>query len=141
MKTMITILATLCALLSTNSFALDVEQSEMAKKQLTASYNAFSKMNDREYSKSLNELAKAARKADLVQEAELFEGLAKDPASRFEILDQMKGQIEAGSENGIYFIVYLMYPQTWCYVGDLRCGFGVGLLSILTLEGEEASDL
>ena len=141
MKTIITLMATLCALLSVNSFALDMEQSEMAKKQLTASYNAFSKMNDSEYSKSLKELATAARKADLIQEAELFEGLAKDPASRFEILDQMKGQIEASSENGIYFIVYLMYPQTWCYVGDLRCGFGVGLLSILTLEGEEASDL
>lgn len=141
MKTMITLLATLIALMSVNTFAIDVEQRELAKKQLTASYNAFSKMNDREYAKSLTELAKAARKADLIQEAQLFESLSKDPASRFEILEQMKGQIEASSENGIYFVIYLMYPQTWCYVGDLRCGFGVGLLSILTLEGEEASDL
>lgn len=141
MKTMITILATLCAVMISNTFAIDKEQSEMAKKQLTASYNAFSKMNAREYAKSLNDLAKAAKKADLHQEANLFVSLAKDPASRFEILDQMKMQIESSSENGIYFIVYLMYPQTWCYVGDLRCGFGVGLLSILTLEGEEAADL
>jgi hypothetical protein len=141
MKLLITTLATLFTLLSTSTFAIDMSQKELAKKQLTNSYNAFKSMDDGEYSKSLKELAVAARKADLVQEAELFDKLAKDPASRFEILSQMKEQIETGSENGIYFIVYLMYPQTWCFAGDLRCGFGVGLLAILTLEGEEASDL
>ncbi|GEM_PF-2574388 len=141
MKLLITTLATLFALLSTSTFAVDMSQKELAKKQLTNSYNAFKGMDDGEYSKSLKELSAAARKADLVQEAELFDKLAKDPASRFEILSQMKEQIETGSENGIYFIVYLMYPQTWCFAGDLRCGFGVGLLSLLTLEGEEASDL
>ncbi|MCF8060818.1 MAG: hypothetical protein K9K67_16055 [Bacteriovoracaceae bacterium] len=141
MKIFITMLATLVALIATSTFAIDVEQKEMAKKQLTNSYNAFKSMDDREYKKSLNQLASAARKADLIQEAQLFEKLAKDPASRFEILAQMKEQIEKSSENGIYFIIYLMYPQTWCFAGDLRCGFGVGILSILTLEGEEAADL
>lgn len=139
MKALILIAATLLSMVSVS--ANEVSQQEMAKKQLVASYNHFSKMGDREYTKSLLSLSKMAKESGLTEEAKLFSDLAKDPASRLEILSQMKGQIESSSENGIYFIVYLMYPQTWCYVNDLRCGFGVGLLSILTLEGEEASDL
>ncbi|MCR9204901.1 MAG: hypothetical protein NXH75_10005 [Halobacteriovoraceae bacterium] len=138
MKTLLITLTTLLSLVSIN--ASEVSQREEAKAQLVKSYNAFSKMNDAQYSKSLRSLSSAAAKAGLVEEAKLFNTLSNDPASRIEILDQMKGQIEQSSENGIYFIVYLMYPQTWCFVGDLRCGFGVGLLSLLTLEGEEASD-
>lgn len=139
MKSLILIIASLLSLFSVQ--ASEISQREEAKAQLVKSYNAFSKMNNAEYTKSLNALSKAAAKSGLVEEAKLFSTLAKDPASRLEVLDQMKGQIEQSSENGIYFIVYLMYPQTWCYVGDIRCGFGVGLLSLLTLEGEEASDL
>lgn len=141
MKKLMTFLTLLCALMTSAVQANTMEQTEAAKKQLAASYTAFSKMSDRQYKKVMIQLSEQAAKSELLEEAELFKSLAKDPASRLEILDQMKGQIEASSENGIYFIIYLMYPQTWCYAGDIRCGFGVGLLSLLTLSGDEAEDL
>ncbi len=144
MKKLITLITLLSAMMtaSVQANTIDqVEQTEMAKKQLAASYNAFVSMSDRQYKKAMRELAEQAAKAELTQEAELFYSLSNDPKSRLEILEQMKGQIEASSENGIYFIIYLMYPQTWCFAGDIRCGFGVGLLSLLTLSGDEASDI
>jgi len=140
MKKLLIGLIALTALISSAS-AVDGQQRELAKKELVKVYNAFSKMDNTEYQKSLNLLAKNAKEAGLASEAELFSSLAIDPASRLEVLDQMKNKIEEASENGIYFVVYLMYPQTWCFAGDLRCGFGVGLLSILTLSGDEASNL
>lgn len=140
MKKVILALITLTAFIS-SAAAISGEERENAKKELVKVYNAFSKMDSSEYSKSLNILAKNAKEQGLTSEAELFSSLAIDPASRSEVLDQMKYKIEEASENGIYFVVYLMYPQTWCYAGDLRCGFGVGLLSLLTLSGDEASNL
>lgn len=127
-------------LLSTSAFASNLEQREAAKKQLTKIHNSISKMSSEEYTDMMGKLASAAADHGMLAEAKLFEDLKKDPASQFEISGQLLEKLDNASENGIFFIIYMLYPQGWCYVGDITCGFGVAFLSILTLEGEQAAE-
>lgn len=128
------------SLLTSSVFASNLEQREAAKKQLTTIHNSISKMSSEEYSSMMGKLAKEAADHGMSAEAKIFSDLQKDPASQFEISGQLLEKLDSASENGIFFIVYLMYPQTWCMVGDITCGFGVAFLSILTLEGEQAAE-
>jgi hypothetical protein len=131
----------LVAFISTSAFGANLEQREDAKRQLTKIHNVFSSMDSAEYVRTLDLLAKNASEQGMDAEARLFESLKQDPASQFEITNQLREKLDSASENGIYLVIYLMYPVGWCYVGDIACGFSVAFLSIITLEGEQASDL
>ncbi|MBT3585859.1 MAG: hypothetical protein HN509_13215 [Halobacteriovoraceae bacterium] len=97
-------------------------------------------MSEARYVKTLGKIAKIAAKSDMKAEAALFSGLQTQPESQAEFAALLKDKIEDQSENGIYLIFYLARAVPWCYVGDIHCGMGVALLSILTLEGEEGDN-
>jgi hypothetical protein len=110
---------------------------QKAQKRLRQVYKKLQKNKKITFIANMKMLAKQAKESKMNDEAKIFRTLAKDKKSRDRIMKLLKANLKKDPESGIFYDIYLMYPQAWCYAGDRVCDLGIAALSLHNIEAVE----